>query len=561
VSRFTTSVRIQHDPVSWFNHRAIIGVDYTGDDSRNLERFAPPELASLLTAATAAGRIRQTLRRGTSITGDYSGTARFNLTSTVSSATSVGGQLFRNESNTSTLGGTGFPGAGIETASGVAVQEISTQTQVLNTTIGAYAEQKFGWRDRLYVTGAFRVDNNSAFGEDFKWVTYPKVDASWVVSDEAFWPFRGTIRSLRLRAAYGESGRQPAAFSALRTFTPVLGPSGTNAVTPGAIGNPDLRPERGKEIEAGFEAEILDRLSLDFTYFNKKTEDEIINQAIAPSTGFAGSRPMNLGRVDNGGIELAATAQVLRRNSFDWELRATYATNQDEIKDLGGVPSVIASYGQFNRVGYPIGGFFSKVVVSADRATNGTATNVMCSGGPGQPPVACATAPFLFIGTPTPKRSGAIANTINVGRRFRFYALLDFKQGNRQLDATNLIRCSGLAGAGLCESNYRPEKYDPVYLAETAGNALAQGIVDQWVADAGFVKLREISAAYTLPERLIPGASLATFTLSARELKTWTKYKGIDPEVSSAGSGGVTAQDQALYPPLTRFYATFSVRF
>jgi hypothetical protein len=265
--------------------------------------------------------------------------------------------------------------------------------------------------------------------------------------------------------------------------------------------------------------------------------------------------------VDNGGIELAATAQVLRRNSFDWELRATYATNQDEIKDLGGVPSVIASYGQFNRVGYPIGGFFSKVVVSADRATNGTATNVMCSGGPGQPPVACATAPFLFIGTPTPKRSGAIANTINVGRRFRFYALLDFKQGNRQLDATNLIRCSGLAGAGLCESNYRPEKYDPVYLAETAGNALAQGIVDQWVADAGFVKLREISAAYTLPERLIPGASLATFTLSARELKTWTTYKGIDPEVSSAGSGGVTAQDQALYPPLTRFYATFSVRF
>ena len=561
VSRFTTSMRVQHDPATWFTHRGVLGVDYTGDDSRNLERFAPPELAVLLPAATAAGRIRQTVRRNIGITGDYAATARFTVTSTLTSATSVGGQLFRLDANTSTLGGLGFAGAGIETVSGVAVPDVPTQTQIVNTTVGAYAEQKFGWRDRLYVTGALRIDNNSAFGEDFKWVTYPKVDASWVVSEESFWPFRDAVRTLRVRAAYGQSGRQPAVFSALRTFDPVPGPANTNAVTPGAPGNPELRPERGKEIEAGFEAEIFDRLSLDFTYFTKKTEDLIINQAVAPSTGFSASRPMNLGRVDNGGIELAATMQMLRRSSLDWELRATYATNQDEIKDLGGVPSVIASYGQFNKVGYPIGGFYAKRVVSADRATNGTATNVLCDGGPGQAPVACATAPFLFIGTPTPKRTGAIANTFTINRRLRLFALVDFKQGNKQLDATNLLRCTGALGAGLCESNYRPEKYDPVYLAQTAGNALAQGIVNYWVQDASFVKLRELSAAYTLPESWIPGASSATFTLAARELKTWTSYNGIDPEVSSAGSGGVTAQDQALYPPLTRLYATLSLRF
>jgi hypothetical protein len=432
---------------------------------------------------------------------------------------------------------------------------------VLNTTIGAYAEQKFGWNDRLYLTGALRVDNNSAFGEDFKWVTYPKVDASWVVSDEPFWGWRGVVRSLRLRAAYGESGRQPSVFSALRTFSPVQGPAGLNAVTPGAIGNPDLKPERGKELEAGFEAEILDRVSLDLTYFNKKTEDVIINQAVAPSSGFGGNRPVNLGRVDNQGIELMATVQMLRSNTLDWELRGSYATNSDEIKDLGGLPSVIASYGQFNRVGYPIGGFFSKRVVSADRATNGTATNVLCDGGPGQVPVACAQAPLLFIGSPTPKRSGSLANTFRVGRSLRFFALLDFKQGNKQLNATDLLRCTGALGAGLCESNYRPENYPTVYLAETVGNALSQGIVHQWVENTGFAKLREVSGTYTLPDGWIPGTSQASFTLAARELITWTKYNGIDPEVSSAGSGGATAQDQALLPPLTRIIATFSIRF
>jgi TonB-linked SusC/RagA family outer membrane protein len=561
VHRFMASARIEHRPLTWFRHRVIAGVDYTGDDSRTLERFAPPALSAILPPATAAGRIAQTLRTVSGITGDYSATATVSLTPTLSSSTSAGGQLFRSDATASFLGGLGFPGEGIETVSGAAQLLPSSQSQVLNTTIGAFAQQKFGWRERLYLTGALRVDNNSAFGEDFQWVTYPKVDLSWVISEEPFWSWARTVPSLRLRAAYGESGRQPNTFSALRTFTPVQGPGGANAVTPGSIGNPDLKPERGKELEVGFEVALLNRLTLDFTYFSKKTEDLIINQAVAPSSGFAGNRPVNLGRVDNGGIELLATAQLLTRDNVDWEIRGSLATNEDVIKDLGNVPSVITGYGQFNKVGYPIGGFFSKRVISADRDTSGRATNVLCDGGPGQAAVACPTAPFLFIGTPTPKTSGAIVNTLTIAKRLRLHALVDFKRGNRQLNATELLRCTGALGAGLCEANYRPRNYSPVYLAEIVGNALAQGIVDLHVQDASFTKLREISATYTLPTGWVRGTSHASISLAARELATWTNYTGIDPEVSSAGSGGATAQDQALMPPLTRYLITFNVRF
>jgi hypothetical protein len=185
----------------------------------------------------------------------------------------------------------------------------------------------------------------------------------------------------------------------------------------------------------------------------------------------------------------------------------------------------------------------------------------MCDGGPGQPAIACAQAPFLFIGTPTPKRTGAIANTVTIGRNIRLFALVDFKQGNKVWNATNLLRCTGALGAGLCEANHRPEKYDPTFLAQTAGNALAQGIIDDYVEDASFMKLREISAAYTLPDNWIPGSSSATFTLAARELKTWTNYSGIDPESSLAGAGSTNATDQALIPPLSRILATLSIRF
>jgi TonB-linked SusC/RagA family outer membrane protein len=561
-NRLTASGRLEHIPATWLRHRVQLGVDYTGDDSRNLERFVPPALATTIAPVVASGRILQTLRRAVGLTMDYAGTASSVVRGPLSQAASVGVQVFRRQDDLSQLGGIGFPGAGIETVSGTATPLASVQQERLNTTIGAYVQEKLNWRDRLFLTGAVRVDNNSAFGEDFKWVTYPKVDASWVVSEEGFWPWREVVPTLRLRAAYGESGRQPETFVALQTFTPVQGPGGTSAVTPGSIGNPDLRPERGKEVELGFEAGFLDRFTLDFTYFSKRTTDLIINQAVSPSSGFSGTRPVNLGRVDNRGIELAATAQVLRRADLQWDIQGSVATNGDEIKSLGGVPSLVANTGQFNVVGRPIQAWYARRVVSADRdpATN-RATNVLCDGGPGAAPVACASAPFVFIGTPTPKVTGAVANTFTLFQRLRLYALVDFKRGHRKFNADELIRCSGLLGVGMCEANFYPERYSPMYLAYAVGTALPTGTIAEYIQDASFAKLREVSASYTVPERFVWGASGATITIAARELHTWTNYRSLDPENNVGNSALFTSQDQAITPPLTRLIATLNLRF
>ena len=412
--------------------------------------------------AAATGRIGQTLRHNTLISADYNGTAKFDAH--VRPRFDLLGRrtvLQQRGQSRASSAASASRRLGSKRCPGPPRPSRRLREQTINTTIGAYAQEQLSWRDRLFIAAAARVDNNSAFGDKFKWVTYPKVSASWVVNEEPFWHWTA-INSLRLRTAYGESGRQPAAFSALRVFTPVTGPGGSNAVTPGSIGNADLRPERGKELELGIETQFFNRLSFDLTYFTRKTTDDIVNQNVAPSSGFSGTRVANLGRVDNHGFELQSTLQALTRRNVSWEITGNIGTNHDVIKDLGGLPSLITAAGPANVVGYPIGGIWSRRVVSADRdATTGFATNVLCDGGAGKSPVACATGAFVYLGTATPALTGSIGNTLTIGKRLRLYALVDFKRGYLEQSTTELLRCSGAIGAGLCRANYYPQEFTP----------------------------------------------------------------------------------------------------
>ncbi|MEO6332414.1 MAG: TonB-dependent receptor, partial [Gemmatimonadaceae bacterium] len=561
LNRFTGSVTLNHRPSGWFSQRLIAGLDYSGADARALEKFAPPDLVGFA-LANPAGLIGQTLAQTTVATADYSGTVKVDLSPSLTSSSSLGGQLYRTEINQSFLGGMNFPGPGITTVSGAAIPLNSTQSQTINTTIGGYAQQVFGFANRLFITGALRIDNNSAFGEKFKLITYPKVSASWVIHEEPFWNV-GFVNSLKLRAAYGESGRAPAAFTALRTYVPVQGPGGSNAFTAGSVGNENLKPERGKETEVGFESQLFDRLSIDFTYYTKRTLDVIVAQAIAPSSGFFGNQFRNLGQVNNNGIELGTTLQVLTGRKLGWEISGNFSTAKNKIVNLGGLPTLIGATGQFNAVGYPIQGFFSRRVASATQdPTTGAVTNVLCDGGPGKPAVACGAAPFVYLGTPAPTRTGAIANTFTLFRHLRLYALVDWRGGHVLRNANELLRCTGALGGGLCDVNYNPKNYSATYVAQASLLvAFAQNAQDQFIQDASFVKLREVSATYTIPERFARGFKHASFTVSGRELALWSDYNGPDPEVRTGGGNSLFGLDQGLIPPLSRLTATLNLTF
>jgi hypothetical protein len=418
-----------------------------------------------------------------------------------------------------------------------------------------------GWQDRLFLTGAVRIDNNSAFGEDFDFVTYPKISGSWVISEESFWaPARPILNTLKLRAAFGQSGQQPEVFTALQTYQPVTGTQDAPAVSPQEIGNPDLRPERGTELEAGFEAGMWDRVSLDFTYFSRRTKDAILLRPVAPSLGFPGNQYVNIGEVSNHGVEFQGRVQAIARERLGWEIGVNVGTADDKIEDLGGIP-FIAQPGlpQRHVQGYPINGYWAKRVTSATINASGVATNVMCDNGAGGE-MLCSD-PLnqpVFLGTITPKLTGAFTNTLTLGKNLRLYAMLDFKRGHKLLDTDGVLRCAIFRA---CEVNVSPEKYSPQLVAN-AQNGSSLVIVDQFIKDASFTKLREVSASYTLPDRFARYARVtrAVITVAGRNLHTWTSYPGLDPESRSTIATNATF-DQAITPSLAQFITTFNFTF
>src|SRR3989441_6524 len=428
-------------------------------------------------------------------------------------------------------------------------------------SLGFYGQEQVAWRDRLFLTAGLRSDDQSTFGANFNRVYYPKASASWVISEEPFWksPF---FNQVRLRAAYGESGRAPPYNAAVPTYTTATGPGDLPAVTPQNIGNPDLGPERGKEIELGFDAGFWnDRLGLEFTYYRKRTTDEILLRQIAPSIGFSGQQYINAGAVLNQGIELLVRARPYSRGPASVDLAFNLATNNNKILGLlPGFSSVSAGTFLEHRVGYPVGSWFAKRVVSAAFGANRNATdttNVKCDDGNGGA-VPCYRAPTVYLGRTIPNFEGAFITTITLGNRLRLGGLLDFKTGYKKLDGNTRIRCTLFI---RCPEDFAPFRSDPIRVAE-----IQAGIPDFYINDASFLKLREVSVSYTLPEVWAQaiGASRALVSLAGRNLYTWTRYLGLEPEAMFLGGsrgGNFSAWEQADLPQLAQWVMTVNVSY
>ena len=557
VNRVTAGTELRHRPLTWFNHRMRVGLDLSGEDNITLVPRLSAEDARFFSAATAAGS-KVTLQNNVlTTTLDYSGTATKALGKNLSSATSAGTQYYRSVLRLLRAEGREFPAPGVVAIQGAA-RTFGSDDETENVTVGLFVQEQLSWKDRLFLTAALRADDNSAFGESFDLVTYPKVSASWVVNEEPFWsvPY---IDAFRLRAAYGHSGQQPTAFAALRTYEPVTGQAGAPAITPQFVGNADLGPEKAQEIEVGFEAGLFkQRVGIDFTYYHERTSDAIVLRDVAPSSGFFRQQFVNLGEVKNSGIELMVTGRVLQAEKFSWDLSANLSTNDNEVVELGLGDTPFLEYGiarNRHQPGYPVNAFFARRIVSAQRGPDGRPTNIMCDGGPGAAAVACASAPRLYAGSPEPTREGALTSTLTLFTRLSFLAMVDFKRGHRTWSSS--LWCPGILG---CEDEIYPERFDPVFAASSV-----LGITDdaRWAMDLSFVKLRELSLSYQIPERWTRGFGTrgASISVAARNLHTWTNFKGLDPEnVASFGLSGLTFEQNEL-PQLAQFVTRINLTF
>jgi TonB-linked SusC/RagA family outer membrane protein len=565
VDRITGGLLLTHTPLPWFRHRLNLGLDRTAEN--NITFFPRDDGLRQNVGTDALGFKAINDRRIVYSTVDYAATGQWTLTPSLATSTSIGAQYYRTLTDSIFASGSVFPAPGLTALSATTTSRTNAQDILEDVTVGVYVQQQLSWRDRLFLTAAIRADDNSAFGQNFDRVYYPKFSASWVVSDESFFalPFLNTFR---LRGAYGESGKQPATYSAVRSYVGATGPNDVAAVTPQFIGNPDLSPERGKEFEGGFEAGLLnDRLGIEFTYYNKRTVEAILDRETPPSIGIPGTQPFNAGEIRNSGIELLARGKPLSIGFLDWDLSVSLATNDNEVVSLGPAFDSLALNRQWvtaatairHQVGFPVGSWFEKRITSAT-LVNGVATNIMCDDGAGGS-VPCANAPLVYLGRTTPEFEGAVTSTFTLWKNLRLFGLVDFKRGYRKLDGNTRVRC-GFFG-GRCRENIFPQEYDPRRIAAIQSN---NTLIDYLIDDASFTKLREVSATYTLPAAwaAYARASTASISVAGRNLYTWTKYGGLEPEAFFLGGsrgGSHSIWEQTTLPQLAQWVVAINLGF
>lgn len=575
--KLTYSVNTQWQPTDFMTHRLIVGQDFVDDVFEQVvERIVDPFLLQFVTDETARGSKFIQKRHALTTSVDYSGSLTLDLNETLRSEFSLGAQYYRRLFEFVTVDARGFPAPGITVTAAAAQVDGASDDFIENNTLGVFAQEQLVLNDRLYLTAAVRVDDNSAFGDEFDLVAYPKGSLSWVLSEEPWWEI-GLFDQFRFRAAYGQAGQQPEAFAALRTFQPVTSGLGETALTPQSVGNPDLAPERGTEIEVGFEAGLLDnRLGVDFTYYNTRTKDAILSKDVPPSAGFPGSQFVNAGEIASQGIELGVNALAIQSNDLSVQLNLNLSTVDNEVIDLGGVDQGqgFISSGSIRFVpGFPVASWFDEIPVSAELDADGQAINVMCDAGDpngptlpdGTPLVAggtavpCAEAPVLFLGESVPQLEGSLSTTITLFQSLRLYALFDWQTGWTKFDNNVRARCQVFR---LCEENFFPERFDPVRVAEIQSPNTIRTFVFN---DAGFGKLRTISATYDLPASLLRrlglGIEAASISLAGQELfAPITNWTGLDPEAEFQ-EFGFGRLEQNNTPPLAQVTATLRLTF
>lgn len=562
---YTTGLTAMYSPTENFTHRFTVGYDYTHINAETTLPF------DYLTLPEGYYWDENTLHTKVSL--DYAGSFRNDFGESLASTFSWGGQLFRDRRRWTEFDVQSFAGPGEPTLESGAELTYRADDVVSGTNAGFFLQEQLGWRDRLFVTGGLRVDGNSAFGDDFGLQAYPKVSASYVLSDYDWWP-TDFWETFKLRAAIGESGKAPNAFDKVRTWAPVSGDDGEPGFTPLDIGNDKVGPERTREIEAGFDASFFDgRLGAEFTAFHARTIDALVPVVYPPSQGFLASRNENVGEMVNKGVEFALTAGLLRTTNLDWQVRFNGTLFDSEVIDLDdGDPDTTRIYTGLNS--YLIEGQPGPVYVN-DRVMNPNEIGA---------PVVTDT----IIGLVYPNRLLGLGTTITFFQRLTLDALAEFQGGHVVQNYTGYQ--SGRRGAWHpCFSiqekiwAYTEEgdasALDGVTAIDRARCAyIGQNNVDDqtvsasegyWTEEGDFLKMRYISLTYDIPERFIGFADRASITLSARNLFTITDYTGADPEMTDAadasgnqpGGGEFGRRDYYQIPPARAFLMALRFTF
>lgn len=543
VDRVTSALNGTWRPASWLSVVGLGGVDYAG---RTDQSILPPDLIPG-PDNRSIGQAQSNPYSFWTYTGNVNATATWHPLASVEASTSLGTQF-----NREILRGTQAAGRGLAagtgslggTTSGFAVNQ---QNQEI-VTLGAFAQQRFAWRDKLFLTASLRGDDNSNFGQDLEFVTYPAASLSWVMNEESWFPQTRLVSSLRLRAAAGQSGQRPGFRNAVTFYNTVAYRRAGNDLggveLANNVGNATLKPEKSTEYEGGLDVGLFGgRASLEVTAYHKTTRDALIQRNLPPSTG-AATRFENLGEVTNRGFEATLLATLLDTRRVRLDLTAAGSTNRNELVTLGagvdtiffGLGALDGNFSQRVAEGHPVGGYWQLPYTWSDANGDGII----------RPNEVTLGENSTYLGQPLPTREVSLTPALTFYRRVRLTALFNYRGGHTIYNAGAEFRCAVFV---RCEEAYRPGSSLGLQARRVAG---LLGTSAGYIEDASFWRLREVAVSFDAPSEWARRlrASSMTLTLAGRNLALWTNYTGFDPEITFNGTSNYSTAEFFTQPPV-----------
>lgn len=477
---------------------------------------------------------------------------------------------------------TGFPSNAIRELSAGATKSAITSSSTSSTLFSLLAKADYAYKGRYLLSASVRRDNSSRFGQNNRVGYFPAFSAGWRVIDESFLKDQQVVSELKVRGSYGQTGNQPVSNFGARGLIGV----GYNYLDQGGLAlnqlaNPDLRWERTNQTDVGLDLGFLEnRLYLSLDLYKRKTTDLLLPQSLDYDTGFS-SYSANVGSLENKGLEVALTSINVRgegTGGFNWETNFNISFNRNKVLDIAnpGAAATGVGYGFASRlkVGEPLGAFYGyrvdhifqtqeeiNALDNALRAKTGVATDAYqtLNTKPGDIKFkdlngdgVVNAADQEIMGSAQPKYYGGITNT------FRYKGLdlsifFQYNIGNQIYNSPKSYTqgmSTSYAGDVSTLNRWTPTNMNtdvPRAVQGDPNNNLRTS--DRFLENGSFGRFKSVIIGYTLPTSLLAKAHLRTVRIyvQAQNLVTFTKYSGLDPEVSTfSSSSGAATSNAAL---------------
>jgi TonB-linked SusC/RagA family outer membrane protein len=621
VGRAVTNFNVDWRPLTWLSVKETVGGDYYNDS-----RLQALPLTSANDPAGSVIRADQTnLVIDHNLIASATGDRGENVNATLTVGQNLNSRRYRQLSS---------QGEGLIGPVPLAIENTINQTGLEFKSL-RHIESYFGQGElnlykQLYLTAGLRNDGFSTFGASQRRHTFKKASAAWTFTNLIHGEDQTGLLSFgKLRAAFGETGREPDVYAALNALSTIVqfgsgygdalrtSIGGVPGVTSSVrLGNPALRPELQRETEIGADLSFFNqKIDLSVVGYNKKSSDVILPITVnSAATGFT-SAFKNTGALTNKGLEVSLNARPYTGQNLAWELGVQYGRNRGKVTDLGGpqIFDLLEGFGANEAEGADVIGYAPGVIIGTGFVRCGRGTQIAVAGlgaaaqdidalcaatpggyknnalflGPNGLPV--ADPEVRVIGDPHPKYTMSYTSSLKILNKVTLSGLLDVKKGGTQYNGTRgALYVFGThkdtdrrGGTGTYGVDYDTKTYPDVAgpgkgvtglntpqdwenwlsIVGTGGGFTGPG--EQFMEDAGWVKLRELSLTFSLDQPFIKhltGFSSADVRIAGRNLKTWTKYRGFDPEVNNAGSEFLTqGLDWFANPQSRSFVLSFNL--